>query len=107
MFRRTFARLDALLAGQTLIRKDLAAMSATVDTVAAELAALQTNVAAAQAGEASAIVLIQGIPALITAAVNAATAAGATPDQLAAFAALNASLVASTPALAAAVAAAP
>jgi hypothetical protein len=51
----------------------------------------------------SAITLIQGIPALISAAVAAAQAAGATPAQLQAFEDLNTKITANASGLAAAV----
>ncbi len=62
-----------------------------------------TSVATETAVEQSAITLINGIPAMIAAAVATATAAGATPEQLAAFDAIGAQLSASSASLAAAV----
>ena len=80
-------------------------MSATTDTVAAELSALQAQVATDTTVEGSALTLIQGISAQIAAATAAAQAAGATPEQLAGFAAATAQLNANDTALASAVAA--
>lgn len=66
------------------------------------IAKLTADVAAETTEVASAIVFINGVPALITNAVNAALAAGATAEQLAALTALSTSLEAETPALTAA-----
>jgi hypothetical protein len=84
---------------QSLI-EDFAKMSNTVQQA---IDALTADVAQETTVNQSAIALIQGVPALITAAIAAASAAGATPAQLAAFDALNTSLAVNTSALAAAV----
>jgi hypothetical protein len=73
------------------------------DTVQNELNALTAAVANETTIDQSAVTLIQGIPALIQAAVNAALAEGATPTQLASFSALNAQLQQNATALQAAV----
>lgn len=78
-------------------------MSGTADTIAAELSNLTATVTSEVGVENSAIALINGIPALIQAAVAAAAGAGATPEQLAAFGTLNSQIQASSTALAAAV----
>lgn len=70
-----------------------------------KLAALQAEVTRNTTVEKSALALLQGIPALITAAVNAALAAGATPAQLQAITDLSTSLATNDDELAAAVAA--
>jgi hypothetical protein len=80
-------------------------MSGTTDTLTAEIAALQADVAADSTVEASAVTLIDGFAAQLAAAVAAASAAGATPDQLSALNALHTSIEASSAGLSAAVAA--
>jgi len=72
-----------------------------------QITQLTADVAAAKAGEDSAIVLINGIAAKIQSAVDAATAAGATTAQLQALADLHTSITAETQSLGAAVAANP
>src|SRR5258706_498780 len=80
---------DALTALIQSIHQEIKQMSTTVQEA---IDALTAEVAAETTADQSAIALIQGIPALIAAAVAAAQAAGATPAQLAAFDALNATL---------------
>lgn len=70
------------------------------------IAKLQADVTATKAGEASAIALIKGIPALIAAAVAQAQAQGATPEQLQALSDLSTQLEGSAADLGAAVVAA-
>lgn len=70
-----------------------------------DIGALQATVTAQNTVVASVLALVQGIPALIDAAVQKALAAGATPAQLAAIEAVSASVKANDDALAAAVAA--
>jgi len=82
------------------LKGDIAIMSATVQQALDELTA---DVTQETTVDQSAVTLIQGMPALISAAVASALAAGATPAQLAAFDALNVSLQANATALAAAV----
>ena len=67
------------------------------------IAALTAQVAAETTVEQSAVTLINGIPALIASAVATATAAGATPVQLAAITALGTSIQTSSTSLASAV----
>ncbi len=74
-------------------------MSKLDDTITA----LTSQVAANKNAEQSALKLIQAIPGLITTAVAAAQAAGATPAQLQSFTDLTASLKANDDELAAAV----
>ena len=64
---------------------------------------LQADVTAEATVEQSAITLLNGIPGLITTAVNNALAAGATPAQLASLTALSASIEANTTGLSTAV----
>ena len=92
--------LNTLSAQITALQEQVKTMS---DSITAELANLQSTVASEITVENSAVALINGIPALISAAVAAAGAAGATPDQLAAFGTLNTQIQASSTALAAAV----
>ncbi len=68
-----------------------------------QITALTAEVARNATVEASALALIQGIPKLIADAVAKATAAGATPAQLASFTTLTSSLAAKDTELAAAV----
>ena len=70
-----------------------------------DIAALKTEVANNTAVEQSASTLIKGFAAQLAAAVAAAQAAGATPDQLQALTDLNTTLTANDADLAAAVAA--
>lgn len=67
------------------------------------IAELQAAVAADTSAEQSALTLINGIPGMIQAAVEAALDAGATPTQLAAFDTLTSTISANGNALAAAV----
>lgn len=68
-----------------------------------QIVALQADVAQETTVEASAITLINGIPALIANAVAAAQAAGATPAELASLTALGTAITNSSAGLAAAV----
>lgn len=68
-----------------------------------EIAALVADVTAGTTVSQSAITLLNGIPALITTAVAAAVAAGATPAQLQALTDLNTGITSNNAALAAAV----
>ena len=70
-----------------------------------EIATLTADVAALTTTTGSAVALIDGISAKITAAVDAALAAGATPAQLQAITDANTALQTQTAALAAAVSA--
>lgn len=92
-----------------LIRSDLATLLQKVNamsaTVTSELAALTAQVAASTSAEQSALTLINGFSARLDAAVAAASAAGATPEQLQALTDEVAALKASADPLAAAVAA--
>lgn len=80
-------------------------MNATTDTLATEITALQQQVTAETTVEQSAITLINGFSGQLAAAVAAAQAAGATPDQLTALHALDQQIQTSSAALAAAVSA--
>jgi hypothetical protein len=76
----------------------------TVETnLDAQIADLTTSVQNETTVSASALTLIQGIPALIAAAIASATAAGATPTQLQAISDLQTTLDANDTTLAAAV----
>lgn len=85
------------------INQGVKAVSGAQDTIAAELTNLTATVLAETTVTQAAVALLNGIPAMITAAVDAATAAGATPAQLAAFATLNDTIAANSTTLAAAV----
>jgi hypothetical protein len=74
-----------------------------ISDVTSALAQLQSDVTAETTVNQSAITLIQGFPALLAAAIAAATAAGATPAQLQSFTDLSTGIEAQTTALAAAV----
>jgi hypothetical protein len=91
------AALSALIQS---IKEDISTMSTDVNSA---LLALQADVTQETTVDQSAITLIQGIPALIAAAVAAAQAAGATPAQLASFDQLGAQITANATGLAAAV----
>lgn len=80
-------------------------MNASVDSLALEITTLQADVTAEQTVEASAVTLINGFAAQLAAAVAAAQAAGATPDQLTALSTLGSQISASSATLAQAVAA--
>lgn len=64
-------------------------LKTTMSAISDQLDALRANVAKVETSEASVIAFVQGVPALIQAAVDAAIAAGATPQELAAFGELN------------------
>jgi hypothetical protein len=91
------AALSALIQS---IKEDIRTMSTDVNSA---LLALQADVTQETTVDQSAMTLIQGIPALIAAAVAAAQAAGATPAQLASFDQLGAQITANATGLAAAV----
>lgn len=93
---------SAMTLSTAATHKELQSMS---DTIASEIAALQTAVAASTTVEASAVTLIEGFAAQLAAAIAAATAAGATPQQLADLNTLETSITASSTTLAAAVSA--
>lgn len=78
-----------------------------VSNLGSEIDALTAQVEASETVTSSAVTLIEGFAAQLQAAIDAATAAGATPEQIASLVALGDSLSTSTDALAAAVAAAP
>lgn len=82
-------------------------MNANFQSLDEAIAALQTDVANESTVVDGAVALIEGIPALIQTAVDAALKAGATPAQLAAFNGLNDAITSKASALAAAVASAP
>lgn len=86
-------RLDTIEQGEQKRFMDLAAL----------LAKLQADVAAETTVAQSAVTLIKGIPALIADAVAKAQAAGATPEQLQAFADLSTAIEGTTADLSAAV----
>lgn len=89
-----------LLALIQSIKEDISKMSTDINSAILEL---QADVTEETSVDQSAITLIQGIPALIAAAVATAQAAGATPAQLASFDQLGAQITANATALAAAV----
>jgi hypothetical protein len=91
------AALTALIQS---IKEDIRIMSTDVNSA---LLALQADVTQETTVDQSAITLIQGIPALIAAAVAKAQAAGATPAQLASFDQLGAQITANATGLATAV----
>lgn len=90
-----------------MVIQELKTMNANFQSLDEAIAALQTDVANESTVVDGAVTLIEGIPALIQAAVTAALAAGATPAQLASFNALNDAIVSKASQLAAAVASAP
>lgn len=105
-------RLDNLESRLATIEKLLKKLMILVKGEILEMAALDDAITALQAEVAndttviqSADTLINGIAAQITAAVNAALAAGATPAQLTALSTLTSTLVANDTSLANAVAA--
>jgi 3-hydroxyacyl-CoA dehydrogenase len=85
--------------------QEIRRMSASVNTLDAELAELTAKVAADTDAVSSAEKAFAGFPALIEAAVADAVAKGATPEQLAAVRAASDAIAANTAGLAAAVAA--
>lgn len=94
------ARIEGLLNHLTTLTTKGNSLMSQLDT---DLAALQLAVTNDTAVEQSAITLLNGIPALIKAAVATALAAGATSQQLTAITNLSAVLGANATALAAAV----
>jgi lysozyme len=75
------------------MRQEIAAMSGTTNTIASEIERLRQNVADQGTEIQGAVTFINGVPGLIAAAIAQAQAAGATPEQLAAFDDLNNQLV--------------
>jgi len=93
-------RLDQVLALLLAIRTEIQTMSGTMDAAIADLTAkvnAQTEV------DSAALTLIQGIPAMIQTAVDAAIAAGATQSQVAAITELGTRLAGASQPLADAV----
>jgi hypothetical protein len=84
---------------------ELKRMNATADSLAAEISGLQTDVTNDTTVVGSAVTLIQGFSTQLAAAVAAAVAAGATPDQLSALNGLQTTINTNASTLAAAVAA--
>jgi len=82
---------------------ELRRMSTSVNALDNEITALQQAVANETTVDQSAIALLNGIPALIQNAVNAALAAGATQAELAALTALQTTISNNATGLAAAV----
>jgi hypothetical protein len=95
--------LAALTAAVNDLRKDIETMSATQSQLDADIADLQSKVAANTSESQSAVTLMNGIPGMISDAVSKAVAAGASPTQLAAITALGDALAANTTGLAGAV----
>lgn len=91
-------KLDIILRNSNLEIREMAQLDD-------QIAALQNEVTAETGIEQSAIVLLNGIPALIQTAIAQAQAAGATPAELQALSDLQTKLTTSSTALAAAVAA--
>ena len=96
-----FTERDRLILND--IHRRLVQMSATANSLSAEITALQTAVATETTVNQSAITLINGFAGQLAAAVAAATAAGATADQLSTLSSLQAQITTSADALAAAV----
>jgi hypothetical protein len=96
-------------AGTTAILAAIANLSEKVDimsgTLQTSIDAMTAEVARQTTVNASALALINGFSARLQAAIDAATAAGATPTQTAALSALQSTLTTNDDALAAAVAA--
>jgi hypothetical protein len=86
-----------------LVRRLTNRMYHMADEISTRLAALTATVERLDTVEASVLAFIAGVPALVAAAVAQAQAAGATPDQLSAFDALNARLASDADALTAAI----
>lgn len=84
-----------------LLRRNINTMS---DSIQTRLDTLTREVSDLDAIKESVVAFVNGVPELIRAAVAEATAAGATPAQLAAFDTLNAALDAKANEIAAAVA---
>lgn len=95
-FGTVFMRLTEISKRLDLFNQKLEKMMAAIDDLIAAVAAEDTEIA-------SAIALLNGIPGLITAAVNAALAAGATPAMLAQITALATDVQTHTAALSSAV----
>lgn len=92
------ANLEKVLTNEGIIMSDTSALGT-------EIAALTVQVTNDTSVEASATTMIAGFSAQLAAAIAAAQAAGATPDQLASLTALGGDLDTGSAALAAAVAA--
>jgi hypothetical protein len=99
----TEGKLDALLHGQLAITTQLSALEKRMAAIDDQITALTAEVTRNTTVEKSALALIQGFSAQLTAAVNAALAAGATPAELAALTALDTTLKANDDELAAAI----
>jgi hypothetical protein len=102
----TAASADALaplLAAITALQKDVQAMSGTQSALDQAIASLQAQVTQETTVNQSAVTLLNGIPALIQAAVSQAQAAGATPAQLQALTDLGTTIASNTSGLSAAV----
>ena len=95
-FGTLFVRLNEMTKRMEQLNQKLEKIMAAIDDLAAAVAAEDTEIA-------SAIILLNGIPKLITDAVNAALAAGATPAMLAQITALATDVQANMAKLAAAV----
>lgn len=102
VIREINRKLDAILAEQAAIRKDIATMSQTLQT---QITTLQADVTAENTVIDSAVTLINGFAAQLATAVAAAQAAGATPAELQSLTDLGTSITSKSSALAAAVAA--
>jgi hypothetical protein len=94
----TVSSLSQILAGIVRLEKQMALLDDQITALTAQVEANTTV-------EKSALALIQGFAAQLAAAVAAASAAGATPTQLAALNALGTTIKANDDELAAAVAA--
>ena len=96
----TLAVLQATL---TNIETQMGGLMTASANVAAEVASLTTSVANETTVDQSAVVLLNGIPAMIANAIAQAQAAGATPAQLAAIDALRQTMATNATNLAAAI----
>lgn len=106
--RASLSAIRDLFAGLTttitdIVTQGVQAMSGSTDTLATELANLQTAVQQETTVNQSAIALLNGIPALIQAAVQQAVAAGADPASLSALNNLASTIAGNATGLAAAV----
>lgn len=98
-------RIDTLVGLVRTLITGVAQMSGTVNTLAAEITQLQADSAAQTTVIQSAETVINGIAGQIAAAVAAAQAQGATPEQLQALTDLHTQLSANTAGLSASIAA--
>jgi hypothetical protein len=99
------SKLDEIIRRLTRIETLVKLQGDNMSQLDDAITALTAQVAAEATVDASAVALLNGIPTLIANAVAQATAAGATPAQLAAIANLGTALQAAQAPLAAAVAA--